>query len=96
MLGQYLYNLSVGDVVEFKGPVGRFVYEGQGIFAKNRKPGSAKKISMIAGGTGINPFVQIIRKVLENPMDMTEISLIYANKTEKVKFELLEMFEIFF
>lgn len=81
-MSQYLFGLDVGEVVEFKGPVGRFVYEGCGAYCKNRKMHKTRKISMVAGGTGINPFVPIIRKVLENPLDMTEISLIYANKTE--------------
>ena len=75
--------MNEGDVVEFKGPVGRFVYEGEGMFAKNRKSKKATKISMIAGGTGINPFIQILRKILDNPHDMTQVSLIYANKSEK-------------
>ena len=70
--------------MEFKGPVGRFVYEGKGVFSKNRRSSKATKISMIAAGTGIAPFLQIIRKILDDPSDPTQISLIYANKTEKV------------
>ena len=34
---------------------------------------------MIAGGTGIAPMVQVIRACLRNPLDMTRITLIYAN-----------------
>jgi cytochrome-b5 reductase len=34
---------------------------------------------MIAGGTGITPMLQIIRAALKNPLDRTELSLIYAN-----------------
>ena len=36
-------------------------------------------ISMIAGGTGLTPMIQIIRAVLRNPADKTTITLIYAN-----------------
>lgn len=36
---------------------------------------------MIAGGTGITPMLQIIRAIVENPNDFTEVVLIYANVT---------------
>jgi nitrate reductase (NAD(P)H) len=42
----------VGDTIDVKGPVGHYVYEGRGAFTNNRKPGSVKHISLIAGGTG--------------------------------------------
>lgn len=44
--------LQIGDTIDVKGPVGHYVYEGRGQFTNNRKPGSVKHISMIAGGTG--------------------------------------------
>jgi cytochrome-b5 reductase len=37
---------------------------------------------MIAGGTGITPMLQIIRAILKNPSDRTQISLIFANVNE--------------
>ena len=39
---------------------------------------------MIAGGTGITPMLQVIREILSNPEDKTEISLIFANQSEQV------------
>jgi cytochrome-b5 reductase len=68
----YLKQLEVGDLVEFRGPKGGIRYI----------PGMAQKIGMVAGGTGITPMYQLIRAICENPRDMTEVSLIYANKTE--------------
>jgi cytochrome-b5 reductase len=38
---------------------------------------------MIAGGTGITPMLQIIKAILKNPNDKTQISLIFANVNEE-------------
>ena len=35
----------------------------------------------MAGGTGITPMLQLIRAVLANPRDRTEVRLVYASKT---------------
>jgi cytochrome-b5 reductase len=40
-------------------------------------------LSLIAGGTGITPMIQIIRAALRNPFDPTTITLIYANVNEE-------------
>jgi cytochrome-b5 reductase len=34
---------------------------------------------MIAGGTGITPFLQVLRKIFSHPEDKTQLSLIFAN-----------------
>jgi cytochrome-b5 reductase len=44
---------------------------------------TVKKIGMIAGGTGITPMLQVIKSILKNPADKTEVSLIFANQTEE-------------
>ena len=44
-------------------------------------PANAKQISMIAGGTGITPMYQVIKAVLKNPDDDTQLSLLYANQS---------------
>jgi cytochrome-b5 reductase len=46
------------------------------------RPGLCKKIGMLAGGTGITPMYQLIRAICEDDRDLTEISLVYANRTE--------------
>ncbi|KAL4765939.1 putative cytochrome b5 reductase [Aspergillus foveolatus] len=73
LTGKYLANLQVGDKVEFRGPKGAMKYT----------KGLCKKIGMIAGGTGITPMYQLIRAICEDPTDTTEISLIYANRSEE-------------
>lgn len=44
-------------------------------------PNLVKHITMIAGGTGIAPMIQVIRACLRNPSDHSKITLIYANVT---------------
>jgi cytochrome-b5 reductase len=39
----------------------------------------SKAFGMIAGGTGITPMLQIIKAILGNPDDKTQIDLIFAN-----------------
>lgn len=43
-----------------------------------------KRLSMIAGGTGIAPMLQVIRDVLKkSDSDKTKIALLFANQSEK-------------
>jgi cytochrome-b5 reductase len=71
-LTPYLSKLEVGDKVEIRGPKGEMKYH------KNL----VKELGMIAGGTGITPMFQIIRRICEDPRDDTKTTLLYANKTE--------------
>lgn len=71
LTGKYIANLQVGDEVSFRGPRGAMKYYN----------GLCKSIGMIAGGTGITPMYQLIRAICEDDRDLTEIHLIYANRT---------------
>ncbi|KAJ5578148.1 uncharacterized protein N7459_007112 [Penicillium hispanicum] len=73
LTGQYLANLQVGDKVLFRGPKGAMKYH----------RGICRRIGMIAGGTGITPMFQLIRAICEDERDATEISLVYANRSEE-------------
>ncbi|KAJ4149937.1 hypothetical protein LMH87_010709 [Akanthomyces muscarius] len=73
LTNNYLANLEVGDEVLFRGPKGAMRYT----------RGLAKKVGMVAGGTGITPMFQVIRGICEDDRDLTQISLIYANRTEQ-------------
>lgn len=64
--------LKEGQLVKFRGPVGRLQY----------KPNMAKEIGLIAGGSGITPILQVVTEIITTPHDNTKISLIYANNTE--------------
>jgi cytochrome-b5 reductase len=68
-ISRYFGLLKLGDKVRVKGPKGQFKYS----------PSLSRELGMIAGGTGITPMLQIIRAALKNPLDLTKMSLIYAN-----------------
>jgi len=88
-MSQYLENMEIGDYIDFRGPNGLLVYNGKGDFSIKPDKKSeavtktAKKVAMIAGGTGITPCLQLIRQVFKDPEDETELALIFANQTEK-------------
>lgn len=87
-MSQYLEAMAIGDYIDVRGPNGLLQYEGKGMFQvradKKTEPNavSAKKVGMIAGGTGITPMLQLIRHVLKDKDDKTELSLLFANQTE--------------
>ncbi|XP_078174970.1 FAD/NAD(P)-binding oxidoreductase [Carex rostrata] len=68
-MSQHFASLRPGEVVEVKGPIEKLRY----------KPNMKRQIGMVAGGTGITPMLQVIKTVLKNPDDITQLSLVYAN-----------------
>jgi len=88
-LTQHLESLPIGDTIDVRGPSGLLEYMGKGVFniKKDKKSEpeqvEVKKVSMIAGGTGITPMLQIIRAVFRDPEDKTCLSLLFANQTEE-------------
>ncbi|ORY02333.1 ferredoxin reductase-like protein, partial [Basidiobolus meristosporus CBS 931.73] len=72
-LSRVFANLQIGDTIEVRGPKGNFTYT----------PGLVKSFGMIAGGTGITPMYQVIKAILKNPNDKTQINLIYANVNQE-------------
>jgi len=87
-MSQYLEKMELGSTINFRGPSGHLVYGGGGqfIIRKDKKSPEemkmAKKVGMIAGGTGITPMLQLIRAALKDPLDRTKMWLIFANQTE--------------
>lgn len=86
-MSQYLNGLKIGDKMSMRGPKGHLDYLGRGKFTikKGNAPITTyrkKKLGMIAGGTGITPMLQVIRAILKDPSDKTEMWLIFANKVE--------------
>jgi len=88
-LTQYLESLPIGDTIDVRGPSGLLEYTCKGTFAikadKKSEPKQVKatKVSMIAGGTGITPMLQIIRATFRDPQDKTCLKLLFANQTEE-------------
>lgn len=82
LMSQYFDSLSVGSIVEVKGPLGHIEYTGRGNFLVHGKQKFAKKLAMIAGGTGITPIYQVMQAILKDSDDDTEMFVVYANRTE--------------
>lgn len=74
---QHLDSLQLGSIIEVKGPLGHMEYLGKCIFTVHGKPKFAKKLTMIAGWTGITPIYQVMQAILKDPEDMTEMHLVY-------------------
>ncbi|KAJ5377929.1 NADH-cytochrome b5 reductase 1 [Penicillium cataractarum] len=72
LMSRYLSGLEIGEQVPFRGPKGSMKYTKD----------VARHIGMVAGGTGITPMYQLIRAICENDADTTQISLVYANRSE--------------
>ncbi|OMJ93325.1 hypothetical protein SteCoe_3677 [Stentor coeruleus] len=82
-LTMHLNTLVAGSKVSILGPIGKFIYEGNGIcyFKKQGQTRTFKKFGFIAGGSGITPCFQYIQYIIDHNEDI-ELSLIYANKSE--------------
>lgn len=99
---QYLESLKIGDNIQVRGPSGRLQYVGEGEFVikKLRKDPPqtlvVDSISMIAGGTGITPMLQLIRYIIKHDKKNIKMALIFANQNERdilVRRELEEVVE---
>ncbi|KAJ2384045.1 NADH-cytochrome b5 reductase [Coemansia sp. RSA 2559] len=72
VLSSYLDKMSIGEMINVRGPRGAFAY----------MPNMVRSIGMVAGGTGITPMYQIIQHILDNPEDKTHVSVLFANVNE--------------
>eukprot|EP00898_Chlorokybus_atmophyticus_P005669 jgi/Chlat1/6102/Chrsp40S05686 len=81
-MSQRLHSLKEGDTIDFKGPVGRYVYKGNGEFDLGSRTLHVKHVGMVAGGTGITPMYQVMSKIVRDKDDAPDVKLVFANKTE--------------
>ncbi|CAL1702986.1 unnamed protein product [Somion occarium] len=77
-----LEQLKPGDTVEIKGPLGSFIWQGRGKALIHNIEREVKNVGLVCGGTGITPVLQVLRSILEDTEDRTQVWLLYANKTE--------------
>jgi cytochrome-b5 reductase len=71
LVSRYLYELSVGSIINVMGPAGGFSYT----------PGQYNHRCIIAAGTGIAPLYQLIHRIVNDNSDtQTRITLLYANR----------------
>ncbi|ETS78917.1 hypothetical protein PFICI_08770 [Pestalotiopsis fici W106-1] len=73
LMTQHLAHMKIGETIDIRGPKGSMQYS----------TAYAKRIGMIAGGSGITPMYQLIRAICEDESDTTQIDLLYANNTEE-------------
>jgi cytochrome-b5 reductase len=70
-LSRHIDSLKPGDKLLLKGPIKKLKYE----------PNMKKHVSLVAGGSGITPCLQIMDKIFGNPEDKTKVTLLFANRT---------------
>lgn len=73
--------LVVGDKVEFKGPIGHFVWQAPGLALWKHAERRVRRVGMICGGSGVTPILQVLRGIFLNADDVeTEVWLLNSNK----------------
>jgi cytochrome-b5 reductase len=86
-MSQHLDRMKVGDSILVRGPHGRFEYLGRGKYTLRQGKDKVvtrkvDRMAMMAGGTGVTPMLQLVRAVLKDPEDRTEMWLLFGNQTE--------------
>jgi len=71
-MSKHMGSLKVGDTLDFKGPIPKISYI----------TNEYAEVGLVAGGTGITPMLQVAERILDNPMDDTKVSLVFANVSE--------------
>eukprot|EP00927_Polykrikos_kofoidii_P044033 TRINITY_DN3811_c0_g1_i2.p1 TRINITY_DN3811_c0_g1~~TRINITY_DN3811_c0_g1_i2.p1 ORF type:complete len:285 (-),score=27.37 TRINITY_DN3811_c0_g1_i2:99-953(-) len=72
-MSNHMKEMAIGEPLDFKHiPV----------HVKVQYPFGKKKVTMLAGGTGITPMIQALHAILGTPGDTTEVTLIYGNRTQ--------------
>ncbi|KAL3955271.1 hypothetical protein ACCO45_010834 [Purpureocillium lilacinum] len=80
---QALDALPVGHFVDFKGPVGKFEYLGNGLCSVGGKQRSVRRFNMVCGGSGVTPIFQVLRALSKDVQDPTECVLLDGNRVEE-------------
>lgn len=75
--------LPLGHWVEFKGPVGKFEYLGQGKCTVGGRARFVRRFIMVCAGSGITPIFSVLRAVLQDPRDETFCTVLDGNRTEE-------------
>ena len=68
------------STMDFKGPIGKFTYLGQGRCALNGVERHVKRFYMICAGSGITPIYQVFRAVMQDAKDLTHCTILNGNR----------------
>lgn len=80
-MSQAMDALPIGHFVDFKGPIGKFEYLGNGRCSVNGKVREGiKEFVMVSGGSGITPIYQVFRAVMRNKDDKTKCTVLNGNR----------------
>ncbi|KAF4996407.1 hypothetical protein FGRMN_4516 [Fusarium graminum] len=80
VMTQALDSLPIGHWVDFKGPVGKFVYHGNGLCTIGDRKRHVRRFIMVCGGSGITPIRQVLRAVMHDPNDTTPCLIFNGNR----------------
>ncbi|KAH7335973.1 nitrate reductase [Rhizoctonia solani] len=76
--------LVVDDTIELKGPLGSFVWSGNGSALWRGVKHRVRNIGLICAGSGITPILQVLRSVIEDDINHeTTLWLVDSNRTEQ-------------
>lgn len=75
--------LCLGSTIEFKGPIGKFEYQGKGKVLVRGIQRQVQSFRMICGGSGITPIFQVLRAVAQDPDDTTSCVVLDGNRQEE-------------
>lgn len=78
-----LASLPLGTMIEFKGPIGKFTYIGRGAASISGVPRHMSSLTMICGGSGVTPILQVFRAVMRDAGDRTSCTLLSGNRREE-------------
>lgn len=81
VMTQALDSIPIGHWVDFKGPVGKFVYQGNGRCTINDREHRVCRFIMVCGGSGITPIRQVLRAVMQDPDDTTPCIVFNGNRS---------------
>ena len=81
-MSKALHALPIGSGVEFKGPIGKFEYRGQGRCAISGVERRVSKFAMVCAGSGITPVFQVFRAVMRDQDDRTRCMILNGNRNE--------------
>ncbi|CCK72097.1 cytochrome-b5 reductase KNAG_0J00140 [Huiozyma naganishii CBS 8797] len=73
-VSEYFSELKAGDKVLFRGPTGEYQYREQ--------EKEMTQLGLVAGGSGITPMLQVLNEIVSKPLELSRVSLLYANETE--------------
>ncbi|KAF9480637.1 nitrate reductase [Pholiota conissans] len=72
--------LVVGDRVELKGPVGHFIWKGNGVASLHDHDRHIEEIGLVCGGSGVTPILQVLRAILSDSSSTTKVWVLDVNR----------------